>query len=301
MKRLHLLACTTMLCALAVPTSALAASSGSQEMYRLYNPYTGEHFYTLSTVERDARVADGWNDEGLGWIAPESSDTPVYRLYNSYAPGGDHHYTMDWNEVLADVAAGWTYENVCWYSDDAKTVALYRQYNPYAEVGTHNYTTSAVEYIDLAGRGWQPEGTAWYAIQAGNPGDTTLAQAAVVAALNQVGEGYSLDDAPGHGFSCNGLCWYAWKQAGINIPAGSTDQYNSARNSGRWVESVEQLNPGDLVFYDLGNGRYHVAMYIGDNKVVQSSRASDRSDGKDGVTIEDVYWCRNFLGGASPI
>ena len=36
-------------------------------MYRLYNPNSGEHFYTSSNGERDHLISLGWNYEGIGW------------------------------------------------------------------------------------------------------------------------------------------------------------------------------------------------------------------------------------------
>lgn len=33
-------------------------------MYRLYNPNSGEHFYTASDEERWHLIDVGWNDEG---------------------------------------------------------------------------------------------------------------------------------------------------------------------------------------------------------------------------------------------
>ena len=133
------------------------------EMYRLYNPYSGEHFYTASTYERDTLSSIGWNYEGIGWVAPERSNSPVYRLYNPYA--GDHHYTTSSGERDALKAVGWNDEGVGWYSDDAKSVPLYRQYNPYATVGTHNYTTSKGENDMLVSVGWQAEGIGWYGMR----------------------------------------------------------------------------------------------------------------------------------------
>ena len=58
-------------------------------MHRLYNPYTGEHFYTADTTERDHLTGLGWRYEGVGWKAPAKSSTPVYRLYNGHVRGGD--------------------------------------------------------------------------------------------------------------------------------------------------------------------------------------------------------------------
>jgi len=99
------------------------------EMYRLYNPNSGEHFYTSSTEEKSVLVNAGWKYEGIGWTAPSDGD-PVYRLYNANA--GDHHYTMSEGEKEALVSYGWKYEGIGWYSDANQSVPLYRQYNPNA-------------------------------------------------------------------------------------------------------------------------------------------------------------------------
>ena len=131
-------------------------------MHRLYNKYTGEHFYTASGDEKNNLVKEGWNYEGIGWAAPKTSNTPVYRLYNRYA--GDHHYTLDVNEKNNLVSKGWNYEGIGWYSDDNKEVALLRQYNPNAKVGTHNFTTSNDENTTLKKSGWSAEGVSWYGV-----------------------------------------------------------------------------------------------------------------------------------------
>ena len=139
----------------------------SVAMYRLYNPNSGEHFYTASAEEKDGLVEEGWNYEDIAWYAPEVSDTPVYRLYNANA--GDHHYTIDAAERDALIEAGWTDEGIGWYSDDAQSVPLYRLYNPNAyangESGAHHYTTSAEEQAGLIDLGWQDEGVAWYGLE----------------------------------------------------------------------------------------------------------------------------------------
>ena len=132
------------------------------EMFRLYNPNSGEHFYTADTNERDTLVELGWNYEGVGWMAPKSSSAPVYRLYNANA--GEHHYTPAANEMASLVEAGWTYEGIGWYSDDAKTTPLYRDYNPNAYANNHNYTTDLNEHTTLVGLGWRAEGIAWYGV-----------------------------------------------------------------------------------------------------------------------------------------
>lgn len=145
-----------------VPVVAFAKSSGSQSMFRLYNPYSGEHFYTASGDERTDLVKAGWRYEGIGWTAPARSGTPVYRLYNPYA--GDHHYTTSAQERDALKRARWRDEGIGWYSDDEKKLPVYRQYNPYARVGTHNFTPAKQEHDNLVRVGWRGEGVAWYAL-----------------------------------------------------------------------------------------------------------------------------------------
>ena len=132
------------------------------DMYRLYNPNSGEHFYTSSAGERDMLIGVGWQYEGIGWVAPEVSRTPVYRLYNRY--GGEHHYTTDRSERNYLISLGWSDEGIGWYSDDAHSVPLYRQYNPNAFANNHNYTTSLAENNWLVSLGWQAEDIGWYGV-----------------------------------------------------------------------------------------------------------------------------------------
>lgn len=136
--------------------------NASVPMFRLYNPNSGEHFYTFDTKEKSTLVSLGWTDEGTGWNAPSLGD-PVYRLYN--ANGGEHHYTLSTKERDALVKAGWTYEGVGWYSDQNKGVPVYRQYNPNAFANNHNYTTSEHEKDALISLGWRDENTAWYGVK----------------------------------------------------------------------------------------------------------------------------------------
>ena len=136
-------------------------------MNRLYNPNSGEHFYTADLEEKAALVALGWNDEGYGWVSPTVEDgkangKPVYRLYNPNA--GDHHYTMDEREARTLETYGWKAEGTGWYS--AGSVTVWRQYNPFANgAGSHNYTTDRAENDYLVSLGWVGEGQAWRALK----------------------------------------------------------------------------------------------------------------------------------------
>lgn len=148
-----------------LPMQTASAEEATQDMHRLYNPNSSEHFYTASTVEKNHLTDVGWSYEGTGWVAPVTSDTPVYRLYNANA--GDHHYTTSAVERDHLISVGWSDEGVGWYSDDQQSVALYRQYNPNAVAGSHNYTASGAERDNLVSVGWSDEGIAWYGVSGG--------------------------------------------------------------------------------------------------------------------------------------
>lgn len=130
-------------------------------MYRLYNPNTGEHFYTGSEEERDNLVNVGWNYEGIAWHAPIYEGLPVYRVYNPNS--GDHHYTMSQVEVDNLVEVGWQYEGVCWNSAPSGS-PQYRLWNPNADLGSHHYTSSLEEMDTLVRLGWVLEGVGWFGV-----------------------------------------------------------------------------------------------------------------------------------------
>ncbi|MGM0337065.1 MucBP domain-containing protein [Enterococcus sp. AZ007] len=165
MKRLKLV----VLLVLSLCFSVLIASgeeANAADMHRLYNPNSGEHFYTAASGEKNHLVKVGWKYEGIGWTSPENGSA-VYRLYNPNA--GDHHYTMNVGEKNHLVKVGWKYEGIGWYSDTKKAVPLYRAYNPNAKAGSHNYTVNYAEQQNLLRVGWKNEGIAWYGIKKAVP------------------------------------------------------------------------------------------------------------------------------------
>ena len=89
------------------------------------------------------------------------------------------------------------------------------------------------------------------------------------------GPGPGLDpDAGVIGFDCSGLTQYAYAQAGISIPRNSRAQYAALPKV-----ASNALRAGDLVFWandpsDPDTIR-HVAIYLGDGKVVQAPQSGD--------------------------
>ena len=86
-------------------------SRDSVVIYRLYNPYSGEHFFTGYSIERDVLVGVGWNYEGIGWYSSDSEGgTEVYRLYNPY--DYQHLWTTNKGEYDYLGSIGWNKEGV---------------------------------------------------------------------------------------------------------------------------------------------------------------------------------------------
>ena len=152
-----------LLCVLCINVEA--SNTDSVPIYRMYNPYTGEHFYTSNKLEKGILINVGWSYEGVGWMAPSSSNAPVYRLYNGNV--GDHHYTMNDYERQMLISQGWSDEGIGWYSDENESVAIFRQYNPNNITGTHNYTVSEGERDYLINNGWSDESVGWYGTDTG--------------------------------------------------------------------------------------------------------------------------------------
>jgi len=103
-------------------------------------------------------------------------------------------------------------------------------------------------------------------------GTAAQGQAAVAWALQQVGKDYLYGGSGPDAFDCSGLTMRAWQAAGVNLNRTSRDQYRQV-----YKITYDSMRPGDLVFFgdnpsDPGSV-YHVAMYIGNNQIVEAPRA----------------------------
>ena len=139
----------------------IATNTSTIAVYRLYNPNSGEHFYTSNKSESYLLQNVGWTYEGVAFQGYNSqSGVAVYRVYNPNA--GDHHYTTNYAEVVNLVSVGWNYEGIAFYTPDNGTTPVYRLYNPNAISGAHHYTMNYNEYTYLISVGGNGENVAWY-------------------------------------------------------------------------------------------------------------------------------------------
>lgn len=111
-------------------------------------------------------------------------------------------------------------------------------------------------------------------------------------ALTKVGYPYSQPKRDsGAYYDCSSLAYYSWQSAGVSMiydhanTAAAEAEYCS--KNGKTINEKD-IKPGDLVFYSFQNNkRYknisHVAIYVGDGKIVEAS------DESTGVIYRDLY------------
>ncbi|MFY1678274.1 MULTISPECIES: C40 family peptidase [unclassified Streptomyces] len=101
------------------------------------------------------------------------------------------------------------------------------------------------------------------------PSATGSAAAVVAFARAQVGDAYVLGSSGPNSWDCSGLVQAAFKQAGIDLPRVSQSQ----STAGTQV-SLDNLLPGDILYWGAAGSAYHVAVYIGDGQFVGAQNPS---------------------------
>jgi peptidoglycan endopeptidase LytE len=87
-------------------------------------------------------------------------------------------------------------------------------------------------------------------------------------------------ESPTTGFDCSGLVHYVFARHGVELPRTSRLQ---ARAGEALPLAVEALQPGDLLLFASSGTRVnHVAIYLGDNRILHSSA------GAGGVVYDDL-------------
>jgi cell wall-associated NlpC family hydrolase len=119
------------------------------------------------------------------------------------------------------------------------------------------------------------------------PNASPAARAALETAYQQIGKPYVWAGAGPKVFDCSGLTQYSWKAAGVSMP-------HSAAMQSRTFPHVptSALAQGDLVFF--GNPIHHVAMYVGDGKVIHAPHTGDV------VRIAKLSGFPDYVGAARP-
>ncbi|MEU5631853.1 C40 family peptidase [Streptomyces rishiriensis] len=98
----------------------------------------------------------------------------------------------------------------------------------------------------------------------------TGSAAAVIAFVKaQIGDAYVSGGTGPNSWDCSGLVQTAFKQVGIDLPRVSQDQ----STAGTQV-SLDNLQPGDILYWGGAGSAYHVAVYVGDGMFVGAQNPS---------------------------
>lgn len=119
----------------------------------------------------------------------------------------------------------------------------------------------------LSGCSWQPErepaqrGGDAPRLSSGNEAGARIAR----HALATLGTPYVYGGQSLQGFDCSGLVQFAHSKAGIAVPRTAAEQQRRAR-----PVSPGELQPGDLVFFRIGQKIAHVGIYVDDGRFVHA-------------------------------
>jgi cell wall-associated NlpC family hydrolase len=89
----------------------------------------------------------------------------------------------------------------------------------------------------------------------------------VGVAMRYLGTPYVYGGASPSGFDCSGFVMYVFGQIGVSLPHNAAAQYGYGM-----PVSLDQLQPGDLVFF---NGLGHVGIYVGGGSFIHSPHTGD--------------------------
>ena len=91
--------------------------SEASDVYRIFNPSTGNHLLTTSQAEVDAAVAGGYRAEGVtgeAYTSQREGTEAVERYYNAVT--GQHLLTRDPDEMASLAGQGYNYEGTAFYA-----------------------------------------------------------------------------------------------------------------------------------------------------------------------------------------
>jgi peptidoglycan DL-endopeptidase CwlO len=104
-------------------------------------------------------------------------------------------------------------------------------------------------------------------------------------AMQYLGTPYVWGGSSPGGFDCSGFVMYVYSQVGVSLPHNAAAQFSSGVPI-----SSDQLEPGDLVFFD---GLGHVGLYIGGGQFVHAPHTGDVVKVS---SLSDSWYASTYVG-----
>lgn len=119
---------------------------------------------------------------------------------------------------------------------------------------------------------------------------TVTAEKVLSIAREQLDSPYQYGGAGPDNFDCSGLVYYSYLQTGIVLPRTALAQFSYTK-----PVSVDELAPGDLVFFRLGSSRVsHVGIYEGGRSFIH---APSTGRGVMSDSLDNRYWRERWVRG----
>lgn len=126
-------------------------------------------------------------------------------------------------------------------------------------------------------------------IKIGEDETSKLGHQAVEKAMDYLGTPYVWGGTTPNGFDCSGLVQYVYKQLGKEITRTTYSQWD---NSDLKDVTYDSLKEGDLMYFAKNGDIHHVAMYVGDGKMLHAPSTGDF------VKVQEItdYYKNQFVG-----
>lgn len=116
-------------------------------------------------------------------------------------------------------------------------------------------------------------------------------------AAEQIGKPYVFGRTGPKSFDCSGLVYYCLNQAGLSVDRTTASGFSKEKDWEK-ISSMEDLKPGDLLFFSTGGKKVgHTGIYIGDGEMIDASSSNGEVVQRSCIT---TYWKNHFVFARRP-